>query len=85
MPTDEVQRYAGVYDGQELATNQTDSIFAGGVEIAAPFMLEGDDPPSAAEIQDAMHSTAVTYSRLHALSQISQQLDQNFVDTLKKN
>ncbi len=84
MPTDEVQRYADVYNQQEVATNEAVSIFSAEVQIAAPFMMEGDDPLSRDEVQGMMHDTAVTYSRLYALRQIVEQLGQIYADALKK-
>jgi len=85
MPTDEVQRYADLYDGQEIATNLSTSIFTDEVQVFAPFMMEGDDNnPSRDEIQSMLHGTAVTYTRLDSLRQIVDQLGQHYADTLKK-
>ncbi len=84
-PTGEVQRYADLYDGQEIATNMSTYIFTDEVQIAAPvIMKDGDENPDRDEIRSMMHATAVTYTRLYSLRQIVEQLGQHYAETLKK-
>jgi len=84
MPTDEVQRFADVYDQQELASAQAIRIFSSEIEDPAPLIAEGDEPFSQEDINKVMRDTAVTFSQLRTLRQIVEELDRQYLDTLKK-
>jgi hypothetical protein len=85
MPTEEVQRYADLYDGQEVATAQSTSIVTDDVQVYAPLIMEDDDARlSREEVQEVMHGTAVTYTMLGSLRQIVEQLGRLYAETLKK-
>lgn len=84
MPIDEVQRYADLYNQQEIVTSQAITIFASEIEVAAPFMTEPDGTLTRDQIQGVIHGTAITFSRLYALQQIIVQLDHSYVEILKQ-
>ena len=84
MATDEVQRYADVYTLQQFATNQAGQLFADEIKFPAPFIAEGDPPPSREELQQMMQGTAVAYTEFNALGQIVAQLEQQYALTLKQ-
>jgi hypothetical protein len=84
MSTDEVQRYADVYDEQKIVSDQSVSIFASEVQAAAPFLAEGGDDVTPDEVHGIMHDTAVLYSRLYGLRQLVEQLGRHYAEALKK-
>jgi len=84
MPPDEVQRYADIYDGQELVTSQATVVFAREAEVYAPFLMDENGDLSADEIRGVMRDTALTSTRLKILRQLVQQLGEHYSETLRK-
>jgi hypothetical protein len=85
MPTGEVQRYADLYDRQEVISAQVISTFTQETELSAPFSMEtGPDKFTPEEIDTLLRGCAVTGVRLYTLHQIVEQLGESYAEALKK-
>jgi hypothetical protein len=85
MPTDEVQLYADAYNQQAMVNAQAVVIFTQQIDSAATIVMEQDPSGmSREEIQSFMHDDAVVFGRLRSLAEIIQQLNQEYVEILKK-
>ncbi len=84
MPYAEVQRYADLYDGQEIADTQAVQLFKQQTEAMAPVFTE-EHPKQLTREEQArlLHDTATVYVDLQTLGQILQQLENQYTETLK--
>jgi hypothetical protein len=85
MPASEVQAYADNYVQQDLVQAEAVTLFTKQSELAAPVMMETDPVNMRPEeVQELMHGTAMIYVHLESLKQLTEQLEKNYEDTLRK-
>lgn len=85
MPYQEVQGYADVYGQQDLVKAQAIDIFTHQAYSATPlFLNENLNQLSPADFQTLLHESAHTLVGLTGLSQMLQQLDDQYVAVLKQ-
>ena len=85
MPYSEVQGYSDVYGQQDLVRQQAIDIFTRQVLSATPVFMESDLSQLAPdEVRSLLHDTAASSLSLTTLKQIVQQLDDQYVATLKQ-
>jgi hypothetical protein len=85
MPYNEVQGYSDIYQEQKVVTDQSIEIFHRQTLAIAPALMYdgfGDIPPDQTEA--LLHDTTATLIELTVLKQVVQQLDQQYVATLKQ-
>lgn len=85
MPPEEVQRYADVYNQQDIVNRTAVTIFTSQIELAAPLLMEektSDLRPE--DIHTMMRDSALSQLRLVVLHQLIEQLEQQFAATLKQ-
>ncbi len=84
MPYSEVQGYSDVYGQQDLVRQQAIDIFTRQVLSATPVFMETDmSRLSPDEVRSLLHDTAACALTLTTLRQLVQQLDDQYVTTLK--
>ena len=85
MPYSEVQGYSDLYGQQDLVRQQAIDIFTRQVLSATPVVMETDmSRLSPDEIRSLLHDTAASALTLTSLKQIVQQLDEQYIATLKQ-
>ncbi len=85
MPTVEVQKYADVYNEQEIVTQQAIAISTHLSDLAAPLYMEkaiSDLPP--ADVHELLRACSATELHLDTLKQLVERLEQDYANTLAK-
>jgi hypothetical protein len=86
MPTAEVQRYADVYDQQNIVNHEAVDLFTHQSDLAAPMVsyTNGNLAIPPAEKHSLLHDIAIVALRLETLRQLTEPLDKQYTDTLSK-
>jgi hypothetical protein len=84
MPYEKVQGFADVYSQQDLVNEAGRTLLRNQTQALIPLLIEKPSAPSTpAQIDEALHRCAETYTQLQLIEDLIKGLDRNYTDALR--